>query len=688
VSISATERRPAPSLYLKPDYRPDIDGLRAVAVLAVIGFHLFPSYCPGGFVGVDVFFVISGFLISSIVFRGAQTGRFSFATFYTRRIRRIFPSLVVVLAAFLALGWAVLSGYEYRQVGKQSAASAAFVSNIVLWQESGYFDTEAELKPMLHLWSLGVEEQFYLVWPLLIVILLACRANLFWSVASITACSFALNVSTIHSHASATFYLPLTRMWEPLSGALLAYATLRPGDARTRFLDRTVRVGWLTIAFRDVVASAGAMAILASLYAITQEAAFPGWNALAPVGGAFLLMSAGAEAWLNQRILAHRALVFLGSISYPLYLWHWPLLSFARIVGSGTPPASVRLAVIGLALILASLTYYLIEKPIRFSKHTATPIVLLLTAAAVGSAGYVVYDHAGFAWRFPQDNTVQNNNDAFAAYVARMPRCAGSLGGAEQLSYCRVSGKGEPSIALFGDSHAEHLFPGIAHADRERTWLLIGQSGCAPIAAVRSHLRGNSEVCLASNDRILATLVASSSISTIVLSSNGPYYISEAESYTPGYTLAWGPKNWMLEFASGGRQGKGKKDIFAYGLAKTVEALEQAHKRSVIYIDVPGLPFMPFDCNKRIRLGGLSPVCAIDRSYALQQQRNYREVVARVQRDFPKTLVFDPVDYLCPKSNCNLGTDAGYYRDAHHLSLPGSDYIAQFFLSWLKSQGL
>src|SRR5689334_13887188 len=183
VPLSATERHVAPAqLYLKPDYRPDIDGLRAIAVLAVVGFHLFPRYCPGGFVGVDVFFVISGFLISSIVFRGAQAGRFSFSMFYARRIRRIFPSLIVVLAAFLALGWVVLSGYDYRQLGKQSTASAAFVSNIALWQESGYFDTEAELKPMLHLWSLGVEEQFYLVWPLLIVVLLACRANLFRSV--------------------------------------------------------------------------------------------------------------------------------------------------------------------------------------------------------------------------------------------------------------------------------------------------------------------------------------------------------------------------------------------------------------------------------------------------------------------------------------------------------------------------
>jgi len=626
-------------------------------VVAVIAFHAFPSYIRGGFVGVDIFFVISGFLISTIVVRGLEEGRFSFTAFYGRRVKRIFPALVTVLGVFLALGSTVLLAQEYRQLGKQSAASAAFISNFVSWAESGYFDTEAEVKPMLHLWSLAVEEQFYLVWPLMLFLLVRLRSNLFWSTAFIALGSFALNVGTVGEHASAAFYLPMTRMWELLAGALLAWLSLHHQGRLDRALDRPIYASQTTrsrIAWRDAVALAGAAAIAVSIARIDRNKSFPGWAALLPVTGAFLVIASGANAWSN-RILANRGMVFMGLVSYPLYLWHWPLLSFARIIGSGTPTVAIRFMAIALAFVLAYFTYHVVEKPIRSSQGRVIPLILLGLCAAVGGFGYVVYSNDGFASRFPTDNTVSNNNASFAAAEAKMLPCPDSLGGKDALSFCRLSADGDPSAAIFGDSHADHLFPGIAGLDHQRTWLLIGHTGCAPLAGVRSHLTGTPEECLAKNDRVLSILTSARSISTVVLSANAAYYISEGDSYTPLYTGAWSPKNWKLQAAVNPDPTEEKKTVFADGLRRTIDILDHAGKSVVVFIDVPGLPFLPFDCARRSIFGVVRPICSVDRNFVLQQQRDYRVIVSQAQRDHPGMLAFDPIDTLCPKSVCDTG---------------------------------
>ncbi|HKY08666.1 MAG TPA: acyltransferase, partial [Candidatus Binatia bacterium] len=207
-------------------YRPDIDGLRALAVLAVIGYHTFPIWVTGGFTGVDVFFVISGFLISSIIFQSLDAGTFSLANFYARRIRRIFPALILVLASCLALGWHLLLTDEYIQLGKHTAGGAAFGPNFVLIKEAGYFDVTAESKPLLHLWSLGIEEQFYIVWPLLLLLLWRCMGKTLWVIAFLALGSFILNVYLVSDKPVQTFYFPLTRCWELLMGAVLAHLAL------------------------------------------------------------------------------------------------------------------------------------------------------------------------------------------------------------------------------------------------------------------------------------------------------------------------------------------------------------------------------------------------------------------------------------------------------------------------------
>ena len=211
-----------------PNYRADIDGLRAIAVIAVVFYHAFPGskVLTGGFIGVDIFFVISGYLISTIIIGNLERGSFSFIEFYSRRIRRIFPALLTILIASIVFGWFALLAYEYKQLGKQIAGGAGFISNFLFWQESGYFDNAVDTKPLLHLWSLGIEEQFYIIWPLILWLAFKKRVYVFTMLITIMAASFSLNINEVTSNGVAAFYSPQTRFWELLAGSILAYLTL------------------------------------------------------------------------------------------------------------------------------------------------------------------------------------------------------------------------------------------------------------------------------------------------------------------------------------------------------------------------------------------------------------------------------------------------------------------------------
>jgi len=332
-------------LDLHPAYRPDIDGLRAVAVLSVIAYHAFPNLLTGGFVGVDIFFVISGFLISSIIFNGLEQHRFSFVEFYARRIRRIFPALALVLVCCLGYGWLVLLPDEFRQLGKHTLAGAGFVSNLVLNSEAGYFDTAAELKPLLHLWSLGIEEQYYIVWPLLLIFAFKRGNNLRWLIVAIVMLSFSINLAKIGRHPVSAFFLPQSRFWELLVGSSLAYLAVFKqaplfASWRNQFAAR-LPIG-LQSEIHNLRAIAGGLLIMAALFGLDRTQPYPGWRALLPTLGALLVISAGPAAWVNRNILAHPAMVFVGLISYPLYLWNWPLLVFPRIVSAVPPSPMVR----------------------------------------------------------------------------------------------------------------------------------------------------------------------------------------------------------------------------------------------------------------------------------------------------------------------------------------------------------
>jgi peptidoglycan/LPS O-acetylase OafA/YrhL len=383
-----------------PHYRADIDGLRALAIVPVVAFHAFPAAVPGGFIGVDVFFVISGYLISHVIFGSLKSGTFSFSNFYARRIRRIFPALIVVLAASLAWGWFQLFASDYARLGKHAAGGAGFVANFTFWNEAGYFDSDSEAKPLLHLWSLGIEEQFYLFWPALVYLAWKTRVNLLTVMAAVLLVSFAINVVQVRTDEVATFYAPHTRLWELLLGSTLAFTAVW-GVPRLPLAARVIDADQRTQqTLRNVAAFTGLIAVAAAVFAFSEDTSFPGWRAGLPTGGTLLLIAAGPGAWINRAVLAQRPLVWIGLISYPLYLWHWPLLSFGRIAEARSPDPQTKALAILASVVLATTTYLVIERPIRFQWRGKPLMATLCVAmAAVGFWGYRVFAKEGFIGR-------------------------------------------------------------------------------------------------------------------------------------------------------------------------------------------------------------------------------------------------------------------------------------------------
>jgi peptidoglycan/LPS O-acetylase OafA/YrhL len=468
-------------------YRPDIDGLRAIAVMLVLNYHAFPHALPGGFVGVDVFFVISGFLITDIIARELGEKRFSLLGFYARRIRRIFPALIVVLAAVLVLGWLWMLPAAYAQLGSDVFASAAFLANIALLLQSGYFEVESAKKPLLHLWSLGIEEQFYLIWPL--ILLLAAR--LWWRILAVAAvlglASFALNVALIGRDPVATFYLPFTRAFELLAGAALARGWIFGGK---------------TIPANNWRAATGLLLTGLAAGLLDPYRAFPGWWAVLPVAGTVLLLSAPAS-WLNRAVLASRPLVGIGLISYPLYLWHWPLLVFANIIKFGELTLLERELIVLASMLLAWATYRLVEMPFRFGP--ASPRKLATLGAGmilVGVAGGAVVAGHGFEFRLPAEiramASVPTQNAKW-----RIHRCLLDLG--KEMSFADecVDRIRRPLVLVWGDSTAGALMPGLLKAQQTRDFGIAQLTSSSCIPALNADIQDTPN-CRAINDKVLA----------------------------------------------------------------------------------------------------------------------------------------------------------------------------------------
>ncbi len=498
-----------------PIYRPDIDGLRGLAVLLVVIFHAFPSLFPGGFIGVDIFFVISGFLITTIIYDNLKLNSFSFMEFYARRIKRIFPALLIVLISAHIFGWFYLSTGEYKQLGKHIAGGSGFISNLILWDESGYFDNAAETKPLLHLWSLGVEEQFYILFPFLFYLIYKSNFSFKRAIVIGLIISFGVNLIFATYLPIGDFYSPISRFWEILAGAMLTQIPK---------IDSYAHIKGVKLA--NIYSFLGFLLLGIGLLVINRNLSFPGWWALFPVLGATLIIYAGVTAVFNKYVLTNRLAIFLGLISFPLYLVHWPLFVFWRLTSIQDVEAYLYLVLIAVSIGFSWLIYVVVETRIRKQKSTLFLYGLLLLMAIIAFVGFNCYQREGMPFRAVIQNkfnyrlaSANGISGCFNVYNQGIPAC---LSASQSVP--------RPVVFLWGDSHAAHLNAGLLQAMQTQPLSVFdaSMSACPPVLGfsprgLNSLALNENQKCLEHNESAFK-LIENYHPSTVILAANWSQY--------------------------------------------------------------------------------------------------------------------------------------------------------------------
>lgn len=637
-----------------------------MAVIPVILFHAGIQGFSGGFAGVDVFFVISGYLITTIILAELDSGGFSIVGFYERRARRILPALFVVMLACLPFAWIWLIPPDMKSFSQSLVAVSAFASNILFWRTSGYFDTAAELKPLLHTWSLAVEEQYYVLFPAFLVIAWRFGRR---SVVGLLSVVFVVSLAAAQWGAAewptATFYLLPTRGWELLLGAFVAFW----------FASDSYRE--LPKAISELAGVAGLALILLSVFLFDDRTPFPSFYALVPtVGTAMIIMYASADTFIG-RMLASRILVGIGLISYSAYLWHQPLFAFARhrSFEDTSPVLLGALAMVSLGL--AYLTWRFVEKPFRdrtrFNRGQIFGVALVGTVAfaSFGLSGHLTNGFSGRAMAKAFEVFAVDTSDH--GYI----KCngAGLLVGSD-LDYCVMTSRGEVNAVLIGDSHADDKFYGIEKNAEVRNWGLIGHASCPPVLGVL--VEGDREGCQERFEKIIDWIVLNKSIDTVVLSFFGNYALTTP--YAADHVRRHiGPDT--VRITSDEVDFTDRFELFYYGLFRTTEKLLKANKRVIVLIDIPELPFFPLDCVK-----GRSN-CAVSEEEMLDRQGEQRKMLSRLKSDLPMVRIYDPVGIFCDSGICGYRSDEiVLYRDSHHLTLAGSDFYGKRFAYWLTEE--
>ncbi|MDO8772295.1 MAG: acyltransferase family protein [Burkholderiaceae bacterium] len=622
------------------NYRPDIDGLRAVAVLAVLLHHLSAPLMPGGYVGVDVFFVISGYLITTIISREMVEGQFRFVRFYERRARRIFPALFAVLAVTLAAGWVLLLPSDYASTLRGALGTLFFSSNMVFWRDlqEGYFAQNAKLNPLLHTWSLAVEEQFYMFFPILLLVCYRyCRRHIFLILLGCALVSLGGAALLVKSKVVAVFFLSPFRAWELLAGSMLAFGSVP-------------RVGSRVL--REALVAGGLLAIVAACFLYDDKTTFPGLAALLPVLGAAAIIHAGASGpTLAGRLLQWRPMVYVGLISYSLYLWHWPLIVLTQYVNGMNPLTPYVPALFVVSMMLGSLSYHFIEQPFRRGvrltrKWSITSVVVLIVVLALGSVAGV--SNQGFASRFNETVTkLEKARLAPVPYYAECDRHA-------PQEWCSLGiPKGKPNMMLWGDSHMIAWAPALQEilVGKKSTAVLAISSGCPPLLDVKYV---PDSTCDGVNLAVKTYLLAHPEIKTVVMAAY-----------------------WIRYFGEDGRlveknlQNLAKGDVTAqHALITTLQWLSDNGREVILIGPVPTYSSsVPQAMAMQTLFGhGLSHSSA-------STQRNKNRPFLTVMKNIQNKTFFrylDPIEWLCA-DDCLLMKDSlSLYRDSNHLSVAGA----------------
>ena len=643
-------------------YRPEVDGLRAVAVLPVVFFHGGFETFAGGFVGVDVFFVISGYLITTILLREMRKGSFSFRRFYERRARRILPALSAMMLVAIPLAWVTLTPLQLRNFAQAVGATNLFSANVLYWRESGYFEEDSEANPLIHTWSLAIEEQFYLLFPvvLLIVVRFAIRARkndqvfVLATMAAIAAASYLWMEWWLRRDPIGNFFLAPGRIWELLVGSFCAVILL---DFKVR---RSAALSALGIA-----------AILWSVFSFDEGTAFPSAAALFPVVGTALVILFADESTATGRLLSIKPLVWIGLISYSTYLWHQPLFVFARL---GRQNRTTEFETIGLAilsLIIGYLSYRFVEQPFRKPKsrllRSQKGIFALSVVSIVGFLGLAGIGHVldGVPQRFDLTANQSSYIETSTSWSPVRQECQAQVGGANARSYddaCIVGSEdATPRTVIFGDSHGTELGweLGKELAERSESLRLLGFGGCGPFDDVSrsGSLRKN---CADWSTAMYGEILADDSIDTVVVAFKVMYHL--AGTNRGNYPNLPPEREALTELMSAntidlvnGIANTGKQVIFVMQAPETPRRLQPT-----VY------HFMDGDDT---RIEG-SPRAWWERRSAL--------ATAVAQNFDPSVVVIDPADAFCDATMCYAGRDGvAWYRDDNHMTLPAANVVAK-----------
>jgi peptidoglycan/LPS O-acetylase OafA/YrhL len=632
-------------------YRPEVDGLRALAILPVVLFHYRVPHFSGGFVGVDIFFVISGYLITSLIAGEMADGRFSIVQFYERRIRRIFPALFAMLAAATAVAAFIFFPADLVRYARSLLATAGFASNFEFWQEAGYFDVASDQKPLLHLWSIAVEEQFYLLFPAYLLLLGKSSRIRIAGVAFVLILSFVFSVWGVKHAPEAAFYLLPSRAWELMLGAVLALPFM------PQIASRIVR---------DAIAATGLALIAVSVVSLTSAMPFPGALALLPCAGAGLVIygTEGANGVVG-RLLSIRPLVFVGLISYSLYLWHWPLYVFARYVLFRELSPAETAVLIAISFVLAGLSWRFVERPFRrpIARNKLFPAAATAVVTAF-AAGAFAASTDGLPQRLsPQlQRILAEENDAEPRIDQCFPMTARDV---EAGRLCKIGTPSvHPSFLLWGDSHADAIIPavdGIAKLSH-RSGVFAGGASCAPLIGVTTW----TPSCRPFNDAV-EKIALSADITDVILDARWA-------KYATGATFGDEPRGRvvMSDDLSKGAQPPDNHLVFARGLERTVGMLVRAGKHVVVVASVPEIGWPVPAVLARRALAHDTRSADVSFGAYLQRQNFVFATFARLRSAYGISVIY-PHLVLCGKQTCAVSLNGvPLYRDEHHLSVYGA----------------